>query len=198
MTILGQLNYDSARNFTFDALYAFLFLLSFVVLERLFYYTYLNIREQRIAGAMRRTGFDAADYFAHARSRDPVTRSLADYARRQRADGTQRSALEDLSSALFLALDAKVNARLWILDTIVTAAPLLGLLGTILGIMETFNSLSQGGISDPGAVSRGIGTALLATALGIATALYGLITHNMLHRYAEHLTTRFKDFLLRL
>jgi hypothetical protein len=44
----------------------------------------------------------------------------------------------------------------------------------------------------PGAVSRGIGTALLAT------ALYGLVTHNMLHRYAEYLTTNFKDFLLRL
>jgi biopolymer transport protein ExbB len=196
VTLLTQINYDSARAWTFDALYACLFILSFVVLERLFYFTWLNYRERVIAGAMRGPGFEARAFFARTPPRDAVTRALADYAARQ--PGAARAVLEDLSSALYLALDAKVNARLWILDTIVTAAPLLGLLGTILGIMQTFNSLSQGGISDPSAVSRGIGTALLATALGIATALYGLVTHNMLHRYAEYLTTNFKDFLLRL
>jgi biopolymer transport protein ExbB len=196
VTILTQINYDTARALTFDALFACLFILTFVVLERLFYFTWLNYRERAITHAMRSPGFDAGAYFARATSRDAVTRALADYA--ARLPGSTRAALEDLSSALYIALDEKVNARLWILDTIVTAAPLLGLLGTILGIMQTFNSLSQGGISDPGTVSRGIGTALLATALGIATALYGLVTHNMLHRYAEHLTSNFKDFLLRL
>lgn len=196
MTILTRMNYDLARDWTFDALYVCLFVLSFVVLERLIYYTWLNYRERVFSGAMRTPGFDAPSFFARSKSRDAVTRALADYA--AHLGGSTREALEDLSSAHYLALDAKVNARLWILDTIVTAAPLLGLLGTILGIMQTFNSLSQGGISDPGAVSRGIGTALLATALGIATALYGLVTHNMLHRYAEYLTTNFKDFLLRL
>lgn len=78
-----------------------------------------------------------------------------------------------------------MNARLWLLDTIITAAPLLGLLGTILGIMGTFGALASSGISDPGAVSRGIGA-----------ALYCLVWHNMLHRMAEHLTKRFKGFVL--
>jgi biopolymer transport protein ExbB len=89
-----------------------------------------------------------------------------------------------------------VNARLWILDTVVTAAPLLGLLGTILGIMDTFSALSSGGISDPAAVSRGIAAALLATAIGIGTALYGLLGHNILHRYSDYLTDEFKGFIL--
>jgi biopolymer transport protein ExbB len=193
---LSQLNYESARALTFDALYVCLFLLAFVALERFFYFTYLNLREQRVARAMQGAGFNAATFLA--RGRDLVTRSLHEYVSARAREGHARTDLEDLSSAIYLALDSRVNARLWVLDTIVTAAPLLGLLGTILGIMETFNSLSQGGISDPGAVSRGIGAALLATALGIATALAGLIAHNMLHRYAEHLTTNFKDFLLRL
>ena len=82
-------------------------------------------------------------------------------------------------------------------STIGTAAPLLGLLGTILGIMQTFTALSAGGISDPAAVSRGIGTALAATAVGIGTALYGLLGHNLLHRQAEYISDRFKVFLLR-
>ncbi len=198
MTIpfLSQLNYETARGLTFDALYVCLFLLAFVALERFLYFTYLNLREQRIARAMRVQGFNAATLFA--RGRDAITRPLHEYVSARAREGHTRTELEDLSSALYLALDSRVNARLWVLDTIVTAAPLLGLLGTILGIMQTFNSLSQGGISDPGAVSRGIGAALLATALGIATALCGLVAHNMLHRYAEFLTTNFKDFLLRL
>ena len=43
----------------------------------------------------------------------------------------------------------------------ITAAPLLGLLGTILGIFETFTVLAKSGISDPQGVSAGIGVALL-------------------------------------
>jgi biopolymer transport protein ExbB len=193
---LPSLSYDLLHTLTFDALYACLVILTFVVIERLLYFTYLNLRERKVAVAMRQVSFDPGDFFAHNAARDVITRSLGEYAKIPK-DGA-RSELEDISSALFLHLDAKVNARLWILDTIVTAAPLLGLLGTILGIMQTFNALSQGGISDPSAVSRGIGTALIATALGIGTALYGLVTHNMLHRYAEYLTTNFKDFLLRI
>ena len=62
--------------------------------------------------------------------------------------------------------------------------------------MDTFNALSSGGISDPAAVSRGIAAALLATAIGILTALYGLLGHNLLHRQADVLTEKFKRFML--
>jgi len=72
------------------------------------------------------------------------------------------------------------------------------LLGTILGIMETFTALAQGGVSDPGEVSRGIGTALVATAIGIATALLGLFGTSILSRRAHLLVEDFKSFLLRL
>ncbi|MCK9910377.1 MotA/TolQ/ExbB proton channel family protein, partial [Microbacteriaceae bacterium K1510] len=115
------------------------------------------------------------------------TRSVIEYIDVINQPGATRARLEDLSSALFIDVNGRVGARLWILDTIVTAAPLLGLLGTILGIMDTFNALSAGGISDPAAVSRGIAAALLATAIGIGTALYGLLGHNLLHRMADHI-----------
>ena len=111
-------------------------------------------------------------------------------------DHASRNQLEDLSGALFIKVNGRISARLWLLDTIVTAAPLLGLLGTILGIMKTFSALSAGGISDPGAVSQGISAALLATAIGIGTALYGLLGHNLLHRIADHLTDEFKRVIL--
>jgi biopolymer transport protein ExbB len=64
--------------------------------------------------------------------------------------------------------------------------------------METFNALAAGGVSDPAAVSRGIGTALVATAVGIATALLGLLGNNVLNRRAHVLTEDFKALLLSL
>jgi biopolymer transport protein ExbB len=128
---------------------------------------------------------------------DPASRAVQRYARLITA-GASRERQEDYSSALFIGLDKKVSARLWILDTIVTAAPLLGLLGTIFGIMETFNALAAGGVSDPTAVSRGIGTALIATAVGIATALLGLLGNNVLSRRAQVMTEDFKALLLSL
>ena len=122
---------------------------------------------------------------------------MDEYLTFQRHDGVPRTRVDDLSTALVLRMESRVNARLWVLDTIVTAAPLLGLLGTILGIMQTFTALAAGGVSDPAAVSKGIGTALLATAVGIGTALYGLLGYNLLNRQAEYLSDRFKTFLLR-
>jgi biopolymer transport protein ExbB len=63
--------------------------------------------------------------------------------------------------------------------------------------METFNALAAAGVSDPTAVS-GIGTALIATALGIATALLGLFGTNVLNRRAQVMTEDFKALLLAL
>ncbi len=71
----------------------------------------------------------------------------------------------------------QVDARLWILDTIVTAAPLLGLLGTIMGMFQTFQALGDAG-NAPTAVTGGVGEALVATACGLFIALVGLVAFN--------------------
>ncbi|WP_148050475.1 MotA/TolQ/ExbB proton channel family protein, partial [Pseudomonas protegens] len=75
--------------------------------------------------------------------------------------------------------------------------PLLGLLGTILGIIDTFKALAETGVSDPGEVSKGIGTALYATALGIAIALGSMIFHNHFQDRVERITDHLKILLLR-
>jgi len=189
-----MINRSWLHDASFNMLYASLALATFVILERGIYYAWLSFCRRRVASAIRSGGAEAA---AAITSPDVISRSVREYIQDQKATELSRVQVEDQSAAYFLEVDGRVQARLWLLDTIVTAAPLLGLLGTILGIMDTFEALSSGGISDPAAVSRGIATALMATAVGIGTALYGLLGHNMLHRVADDLTEAFKGFMLR-
>lgn len=193
------MNYPLFHTLTFDVLYACACILIFVIFERTLYLSYLAVRSARIA---REIGPSSPAVKAPAISdrtpRDPITHAVARYLDAAAHAGVTRGQLEDYSAALYIEVDKKISARLWILDTIITAAPLLGLLGTIFGIMQTFTALSEGGVSDPAEVSRGIGLALTATAIGIAVAVVGLVGHNVLNRRAQLLTESFKLFVLRL
>jgi biopolymer transport protein ExbB len=64
------------------------------------------------------------------------------------------------------------------LSTIITAAPMLGILGTVTGIIASFNILSDETTTDPRAVSAGIAEALLTTAVGLVVALVVLFPYN--------------------
>jgi len=69
-----------------------------------------------------------------------------------------------------------------VLSTIVTAAPLLGILGTVTGIIESFRLLGAGGagaapVTDPSAVASGIAEALITTAFGLVVALVTLFPY---------------------
>jgi biopolymer transport protein ExbB len=71
-----------------------------------------------------------------------------------------------------------LEKRLEILDTIITAAPLMGLLGTITGMMASFQVLSTAGVNEPNAITGGVSEALIATATGLIIALISLIFYN--------------------
>jgi biopolymer transport protein ExbB len=82
----------------------------------------------------------------------------------------------------------KAGRFLTVMDTLVTLAPLLGLLGTVSGIFRTF--LSIGGASVEGqsqAITGGIGEALIATMCGLAIAIFALIPFNYFTRKLAHL-----------
>lgn len=73
-----------------------------------------------------------------------------------------------------------------VLDTCVTAAPLLGLLGTVTGMMNTFGALGEGDIAaSAGKITGGVGEALIATACGLVVAIVGLIPYNILSTRVE-------------
>ena len=63
-------------------------------------------------------------------------------------------------------------------DTIITLAPLLGILGTVLGIIETFDVLSGQRLDNPEGITGGIAQALLTTAAGLVVAMLSLVPYN--------------------
>jgi biopolymer transport protein ExbB len=63
------------------------------------------------------------------------------------------------------------------LGTIATVSPLLGLLGTVTGIINSFSAISTGGMGDPRVLSAGISEALLATAAGLCVAIPSLFAY---------------------
>ena len=99
---------------------------------------------------------------------------------------------DNVELALNVAYDEeamRLRARLNYLSTIVTLAPLLGLLGTISGMIDSFNifSLQTG---QPLAITGGIGEALIATATGLCVAIFALIVHTYFaQKLDESLTT---------
>ncbi len=71
-----------------------------------------------------------------------------------------------------------LEKRVHVLDTVITIAPLMGLLGTIMGMMSSFQVLTQSGVDDPYSITGGIAEALVATATGLVIALVCVIAHN--------------------
>jgi len=92
-----------------------------------------------------------------------------------------------LASALMFAQKQEIKrfrAGIPILDTVITLAPLLGLLGTVTGMMGSF-SLIGGELSAPGAITGGIAEALIATAFGLGIAITALVPFNLLNMQVE-------------
>lgn len=76
-----------------------------------------------------------------------------------------------------------LEANLAIIKTIINIAPLLGLLGTIAGMISSFRAASQAGLSNPTQILGGISEALISTATGITLAVVGFVFHNYFANY---------------
>jgi biopolymer transport protein ExbB len=155
-----------------------------VVLERIVWWVRQNnLREsaklERVFAHIERGEVSEASALART-SQDPRIRTI--WHGLNHHHSTMQSALQ-VASGMEIH---RASRFLGVMDTIVTLAPLLGLLGTVTGIMGTFQSLGTNGL-EVGAVSGGIGEALIATACGLCIAMACLIPYNFFQAKVERL-----------
>lgn len=91
-------------------------------------------------------------------------------------------------------IERDMSRGLWLLETIVTAAPLLGLLGTIVGMMHSFKLIGGDGLVNPSGVTGGVAQALIATAIGLVIALVALFAFNFFSRRIDRLMDELESF----
>jgi len=90
-----------------------------------------------------------------------------------------------------LGLTAEENSRSYleeyisIIYTVSTVSPLLGLLGTIIGMIRSFRAITESGVGDPTVVSAGISMALITTATGLIVAIPSVLAYNFFRRIVE-------------
>jgi biopolymer transport protein ExbB len=80
----------------------------------------------------------------------------------------------------------RMRRYMGVLDTMITVAPLLGIFGTVIGIIVSFDMLGTAGIEDPRAVTAGIAQALITTATGLGIAILSVFPFNYFNAKVEN------------
>jgi len=121
-----------------------------------------------------------------------VLAALLEYRDRPHAVLVER--VEDTGRHVAYELERYLNT----LGTIAGVAPLLGLLGTVSGIIKSFNAVTAGGLGDPQALSGGIAEALVCTAAGLSVAIPALIAFRYLRGRVDRQVIAIEKEVMRL
>jgi len=97
-----------------------------------------------------------------------------------------------LSSQVRMALEQ----RLWLIETLVTLCPMLGLLGTVTGMIEVFDVMALSGSGNARGMAGGVSKATLPTMAGMVASLSGMLFSIQLRRYALDEGDRVEDSLV--
>ena len=125
----------------------------------------------------------------------PLGRVLAaGLANRHRTREVMMERLEDTGRHVIYELERFLGA----LGTIAAVSPLLGLLGTVVGIIRAFNAIQAGGMGDSRALSGGIGESLVATAAGLIVAIPALLAHRALRAKVDRIVIEIEKDAVRL
>lgn len=112
----------------------------------------------------------------------PLGRVLAaGLVNRKHGREVMKSAIEEVGHQVAHEMERYLNA----LGSIAAIAPLMGLLGTVDGIIRVFSSISSSGMGDPSILSGGISEALIATASGLTVAIPSLFFHRYFERKVD-------------
>jgi biopolymer transport protein ExbB len=105
-----------------------------------------------------------------------------------------KEAIQDTGRQVVSGLERYLNT----LGTIAAVAPLLGLLGTVIGMIDVFAVIMQAGVGNPGVLAGGISKALITTAAGLSVAIPALMFHRYFNGRVDTLIIGMEEQALRL
>ena len=143
---------------------------------------------------MQRNNQDSPEALTRLERHSPMGRILAEVLRhRNQPREVQRAAVEDVGRSVAHDLNRYIPA----LGTVAVIAPLLGLFGTVVGMIDIFASYTPAG-GDPAQLARGISVALYNTAFGILIAIPAMIAHRYLRSRADNFLNDMEQAATRL
>ena len=150
-----------------------------VVLERLWSLKNMGSVTLRITESLlepiKKGQRDLAIAICKQNSQSPAARIFLNVLEREGSQGLDTASTA--TEAMFEETQ-KLKKHLWILGTVASSAPFIGLLGTVVGIIKAFESMAVAGTGGFAVVAAGISEALVATALGLAVAIIAVIFYN--------------------
>lgn len=129
------------------------------------------------------------------RAHSPLGRILAvGLLNRQRERAIIKEAIEETGRAVSHELERFLTA----LGTIAAITPLLGLLGTVVGMISVFTTITNLGVGNPAELAGGISQALITTAAGLSVAIPSLIFHRHFRGKVDYLTVQMEQEAVKL
>jgi len=125
----------------------------------------------------------------------PLGRILtAGLVNREYSREVMKEAIHDTGRQVVAELERYINT----LGTIASVTPLLGLLGTVIGMIEVFGVIMEAGVGDPGVLAGGISKALITTAAGLSVAIPAMMFHHYFNGKIDKLTIGMEEQAMKL
>lgn len=163
-----------------------------VVIERLIFWITLNRRRNRQLLNEIMDLCESGDWEAVRRetagSKDPIVKILISgilHRRYSMIKAMEASAADEIK---------RMRRFMNVLDTIITVAPLLGIFGTVIGIIQSFDVLGTSGIEHPEIVTAGIAQALITTAAGLGIAILSVFPYNYFNSLVENAAIQIEKY----
>lgn len=134
-------------------------------------------------------------HIAALQQNSPLGKILAaGLANRNRDRAIIRESIEDTGRHVVHELDRFIGT----LGTIASLSPLMGLLGTVFGMIRTFNAITTSGIGNPASLAGGIAEALITTAAGLTVAIPALLAYKYLRGRVQALVVQMEKEAIKL
>ena len=142
-----------------------------------------------------RTGDLTEERMAELRESSPLGRVLASVVASSDLDReSMKASVEDVGRHVVHELERYLNT----LGTIAVITPLLGLLGTVIGMIRVFAVITSQGVGEPRVLAGGISEALITTAAGLTVAIPSLLFHRFLRGRVDELVVTMEQEALKL